>query len=580
MRRRGRTVKNDLSSGNGNAQTVPVEARRQQNLQRAVSSLPPELVLLVFKYVKDTITHESWRRRTIVDQKSWIPLTHVYHLWRNIALCATHLWTDIQISSSNNSWASEMLLRSKQSPLIARVEFDDPNQRTKIHRDVNGALTALEKNLWRCRQVSLLGVTNDTFSQFFHTNGDATQLHTLRLATNPLSEYSKRMPKLSDQLLGFDTLRQLTLISGELDFRASFLRRLTHLKIRRYSTWEADSFLDFLKILPQMFALEMLDIDHTFTRSYDTFPDIKVALPNLKDLRLSGSIRDIANVISVLVPPASINVRLEAWQTIDVASQADSVECCCTVLKSLSSIFASPSSNTSLVTLTPQQPIRSYRLYHDLQGKYKFQAFREQISQHDMVANDFEPFVDCMLECGTLLDDEEMTFISALLDTLPLSHLVTMQVVSTLPLPIEIWAEIFRKTPSLQSILLCGEGSPLQIFDTLGFGRKKGSPTPSPLPSLETIFLHGSDLVGQSPEAHRSLLSHLESLVAVGSWRPRVIIFGPSTAVYEGIIDDLRKFVDHVESHASIFELDKTFEDIIRDAEDEFELEFEMQGVN
>ena len=197
-----------------------------------------------------------------------------------------------------------------------------------------------------------------------------------------------------------------------------------------------------------------------------------------------------------------------------------------------------------------------------------------------MVANDFEPFVDCMLECGTLLDDEEMTFVSALLDTLPLSHLVTMQVVSTLPLPIEIWAEIFGKTPSLQSILLCGEGSPLQIFDTLGFGRKKGSPTPPPFPSLETIFLHGSDLVGQSPEAHRSLLSHLESLVAVGSWHPRVIIFGPSTAVYEGIIDDLRKFVDHVESDASIFELDKTFEDIIRDAEDEFELEFEMQGVN
>ena len=195
-----------------------------------------------------------------------------------------------------------------------------------------------------------------------------------------------------------------------------------------------------------------------------------------------------------------------------------------------------------------------------------------------MVANDFEPFVDCTLECGTLPDDEEMTFVSALLDTLPLSHLVTMQVVSTLPLPIGIWAEIFGKTPSLQSILLSGAGSPLQFFDTLSFGRKKGSPTSTPpaLPSLETIFLHGSDLDGQSPEAHRSLLSHLENLVAVGSWRPRLIIFGRATAAYEGIIDDLRKLVDHVELDASTFELDKTFENIIRDAEDEFELEFEL----
>jgi len=115
---------------------VVAEGARQQNLLAPVSRLPPELVLHIFSYVKAVVTLESKHvyRINEVNRRKWIMLTHIFHLWRDIALCTPSLWSNIHISEFDYKWANTMLQRSQHVPLNVHVRFRSTDEEVQAHQ--------------------------------------------------------------------------------------------------------------------------------------------------------------------------------------------------------------------------------------------------------------------------------------------------------------------------------------------------------------------------------------------------------------------------------------------------------------
>ena len=86
LKKRGNGHKNEKSP------QMTAEEARQRNFLAPVSRLPPELVLLVFTHLRDICMITRFIRR------DWMNVTGVFHSWREIALCASNLWTNIRIS--------------------------------------------------------------------------------------------------------------------------------------------------------------------------------------------------------------------------------------------------------------------------------------------------------------------------------------------------------------------------------------------------------------------------------------------------------------------------------------------------
>jgi len=385
LKKRGNGHKNEKSP------QMTAEEARQRNFLAPVSRLPPELVLLVFTHLRDICMITRFIRR------DWMNVTGVFHSWREIALCAPNLWTNIRISKGTYRWASEMLYRSQQSPLSAHVDYKGLNRHPReLYADTDAVLTTLEENVGRCSELSLCNVQTESFGKFFPPNHDASHLHSLKVTSNHfLVKIAKRRVILSDQTLCASALRRLTLSMVELDLNSSFLRGLTHLKITS-GLFRPSAAQNFLKILPDMVTLESLDVDGTIPlpvtpRQSSTTGTGKIHIPTLKKLRIDASKENITTLLSILELTSDIDLYLLTCLNNLDAHPLDSLGQSVDVLKLLSAIFA-PKGTPSLAwtTTTPPPPrshIKTYRIMRDRMENFRIQAFRNVLTHEEMLTS-------------------------------------------------------------------------------------------------------------------------------------------------------------------------------------------------
>ena len=556
---------------------VVVEEARQRNLLAPVSRLPPELVLHIFAYVKATVTLESKYNYGIngVQGRDWIKLTHVFRLWRDIALCAPSLWTDIHISKYNYRWANEMLRRSQQIPLAVHVNFLGFTRRTRKYKEIDTALSTLEASVGRCRVLSLYNVQAEAFARFFPPNHNASQLHTLRLSSDYLyaSGRDKNALVLSDRTLLADALRHLTLIAFELDWTSSFLRRLTHLKISS-CPFDSSDVQSFLRVLPEMTSLELLDLDDTIEFAKVPGSKTLIPIPTLKVLRIDASMENVAALLSILEPPSTVNLLLSTFLE---EEEDNGIVHYLEILLALGNLFTLPSSSTSIPPPDSQTHIKSYRIIRSQESTcdIRIQAFRSFLPQNEMLftSNVTPPSIDCTFEFEFEMDPmQEFVLVRPLLDILPLEHVESAQIVGELLFgSATVWAEKFGGIKGLRSMLV-GEDVVPYMFTALTLRDDsenvlEGGSRTLLFPALDTIFIHGYTPYTMFLNRYENsplgdIATEFERRRAFGSPIRQVVFIDCDLDRNDHEMHRLRQVVEHVEE----LELDLDFGEIADNA--------------
>lgn len=100
-----------------------VDSLRQQNSRAPISRLHPEILAIVFQHVRDACFADRRLDDSYRQRMDWVAVTHVCNWWRDVALHAPQLWTNIHISRVQHGWYTEMLHRSKQRKLKISVDL-------------------------------------------------------------------------------------------------------------------------------------------------------------------------------------------------------------------------------------------------------------------------------------------------------------------------------------------------------------------------------------------------------------------------------------------------------------------------
>ncbi|KAF8971186.1 hypothetical protein BDZ97DRAFT_1619311, partial [Flammula alnicola] len=93
-----------------------LQLENKRNALSPASSVPPEVLCNIFALVKAENAGDLHPDGAFeFSALEWVRVTHVCKWWRDVALNASWLWTDIALASRR--WADEMFARSKEAPL-------------------------------------------------------------------------------------------------------------------------------------------------------------------------------------------------------------------------------------------------------------------------------------------------------------------------------------------------------------------------------------------------------------------------------------------------------------------------------
>jgi len=358
-----------------------------------------------------------------------------------------------------------MLHRSKQSPLSVRLDRLDPTTSPiETHK-----IAGLIDNLHRFREVDLRNFGSRALVRIMD-QVMAPLLHTLKIDCPP-----SRLVTfcLSNRMLRTESLRKLSYVNCHVDPNSEFLHGLTHLGLRQAGTIE-----DILCILSQTANLEVADVgifepseegsDHLVVRS------AKIHLPALKTLRICASTCDVATILSNIVAPHVLRLRIFALEM----GQRSPTENLVSILRPLSAHFLVLEHGSVPKTTKPSPDyIRSMRLCISKADVLIVQAFKEAFSQEQLSENGMDPILDSTFSWGVNLDgDFQSRILKPLLDHLPLNNLVTLQLFIWCAMSGSPWSSTFGLLPNLESILVSG------ALDILAFVGSLLPENPSTIP--------------------------------------------------------------------------------------------------
>ncbi|KAI0311946.1 hypothetical protein OF83DRAFT_1177089 [Amylostereum chailletii] len=145
--------------------------RRRHNALKPIYSLFPEILSAVFYFLafdvdelplvrssKDVTVLDSSGRSQVQPHPGnlrWIQVTHVCHLWREVALADASLWKNIELGMGEE-WAAEMLARAKDTLLTYRL----PPNTFDANRD--DCFTILDERIDSIREIDI----HDSIDEF------------------------------------------------------------------------------------------------------------------------------------------------------------------------------------------------------------------------------------------------------------------------------------------------------------------------------------------------------------------------------------------------------------------------------
>lgn len=275
-----------------------------------ISGVPMDIILVIFDILRQSCG--SGPEMSMVDSSltfdvalRWVPeVTHVCRSWREAALLASFLWTDIDFEASI-PWAVEFARRSRQAPIkiILKPEIIRYQDRSpKLYECIK---TLLHENRPRIREVRLHGVEDEGIISTFSDNMETGSVFFPLLESLEISiESYHDVPSLilTNHILHAPNLKMLSLLQCSVAEDFASFRNISCLSITENAT--SGSTMNFLRrALPQMLNLETLSL-----RAWDEFAVISAfdfgtqaaTLPKLYGIKIDWPIELIIPILQMI----------------------------------------------------------------------------------------------------------------------------------------------------------------------------------------------------------------------------------------------------------------------------------------
>ncbi|KJA18032.1 hypothetical protein HYPSUDRAFT_45620 [Hypholoma sublateritium FD-334 SS-4] len=280
----------------------------QRNCLASISQLPPEILFLIFSFVK------LYYR---VNSLAWIQITHVSRYWRSVAIDSPTLWDDPPLESAK--WMVEMLKRSKTVGLTISADLSTHPSRRKIA----GLTVILRDHVARIQHLALTNMNYNCQEVRQNLPVSAPRLETLRLSSlsGPTNLDYVCVPKTA--LNSAENLRQLELSGCNVHWRCFPLSNITHLKLCDIACTARPTWTQFIDALAKMSKLESLDIESVLdptVRLPAGTTSSPVHLSRLQSLTVESPTTEVEMLFEHVAFPPSAIIHVKAISSSDPIS--------------------------------------------------------------------------------------------------------------------------------------------------------------------------------------------------------------------------------------------------------------------
>ena len=284
--------------------------RYRRNALAPVSSLPPEVTVLIFSLSRaPSSTSTTWEKP---DRLAWLRVAHVCHQWRELALNHPLFWSHVDFVNLSPVGAAEVLARAKTAPLYLEARFLgrswDKTRFSGFREELQARVSGIRNLVISANQYQLRNILGSLISP-------APTLERLSLSGEP------KLPEaLPGTLFGGTTPRLscLELRDCGIFWGSPLLRGLSYLDIRSPSAISVPSHSVWLDTLDEMPQLKMITLRRASPKA-GPFPfEVKrtVTLPSLTHFDIADSPRDCAFALAHLDLPALTCLSLKTFSSL------------------------------------------------------------------------------------------------------------------------------------------------------------------------------------------------------------------------------------------------------------------------
>ncbi|KAF8902091.1 hypothetical protein CPB84DRAFT_1707887 [Gymnopilus junonius] len=274
---------------------------RQRNTFIPISRLPPEILSTIFYFVKESAAEDSLY---------WTKVSHVCHLWREIAINSPSLWTNPPLASIR--WTEEMLSRSKMASLAVSANFCAFSHRYAPTID---PLPLILPHTPRIKSLDLCHYDHYVMQRFLSQMPEsAPRLEHLRLRFAPHPQLSTSSDSVLSMNKIFEAVKlrvlELTRCALNWDSRV-FGPLLVHLQMSFIPTNARPTVEQFWNAFDRMPALESIEFVDALplTRS-PGYTHPQIFLDKLRKLTISSSNSEVEIFLSGIIFPSTVAVKL------------------------------------------------------------------------------------------------------------------------------------------------------------------------------------------------------------------------------------------------------------------------------